>query len=183
MAHPLRPKLFLISFSSFFWKFDKIVPLLLGILDSNFVVFHASFNFPQEFKILPTPQPNSQVTDMIFVLTLIHAFVIISLWYTSSEFISWRECIPVGCASYRSLQWPSISEGGSASGPVPLWTEFLTRACENITFPQLRTVMIGNEYRKVWAGLYWITKGVWPLCTRVALQTQTKDEPWMDGRY
>ena len=31
--------------------------------------------------------------------------------------------------AYRPLQWPSRP---------PLWTEFLTHACENITFPQLR---------------------------------------------
>ena len=55
---------------------------------------------------------------------------------------------------YCPLQWPSDGGGGgvclgvsaqvggevSAQGVVhilPLWTEFLTHACENITFPQL----------------------------------------------
>ena len=28
---------------------------------------------------------------------------------------------------------------------TPLWTEFLTHACENITFPQLRLRMVMNE--------------------------------------
>ena len=50
--------------------------------------------------------------------------------------------------------YPVVSEGGclprevsaqgmSAWGVHPLWTEFLTHTCENITFPQLRlrTVM------------------------------------------
>ena len=59
---------------------------------------------------------------------------------------------------YHPLQWPSggggevsAQEGVSARGCLmaggclplglytsPLWTEFLTSACENITFPQLR---------------------------------------------
>ena len=37
-----------------------------------------------------------------------------------------------------------LSGGGEVHHPCPLWTEFLTHACENITFPQLllRTVNI-----------------------------------------
>ena len=36
-----------------------------------------------------------------------------------------------------------VCPGGGVCVHLPLWTEFLTHACENITFPQLRfrTVM------------------------------------------
>ena len=46
-------------------------------------------------------------------------------------------CLPRGCLS----GW-CVSQ--HALGQTPLWTEFLTRACENITFSQLlwRTVII-----------------------------------------
>ena len=48
--------------------------------------------------------------------------------------------------AYRPLQWPSDGGGCLPGGCVhsTLWTEFLTHACENITFPQLclRTVKI-----------------------------------------
>ena len=44
-------------------------------------------------------------------------------------------CVPgdvLGCPGvYPSMQW------GRHPPPRPLWTEFLTHACENITFPQL----------------------------------------------
>ena len=56
-----------------------------------------------------------------------------------------QECIPVGCvpsAAVAGGQGDVSAQGVSARHP-PLWTEFLTHACENITFPQLRlrTVM------------------------------------------
>ena len=40
-----------------------------------------------------------------------------------------QECIPVGCVPSTAV---AVSSGG---GAVSLWTEFLTHACENITFP------------------------------------------------
>ena len=50
-------------------------------------------------------------------------------------------CLPMGgvCQGvYPSMHW----EGGCLLqcmlGYTPPWTEFLTHACENITFPQLR---------------------------------------------
>ena len=64
-------------------------------------------------------------------------------------------CLPGGCITActgRGVSAPvhaGIQRGVSAKGclpqctlgytpPTPLWTEFLTHACENITFPQLR---------------------------------------------
>ena len=61
------------------------------------------------------------------------------------------ECIPVGCVTSAAVavlggggvQGVCVSRGCSA--PL-LWTEFLKHAaCENITFQQLRTVMIINK--------------------------------------
>ena len=61
-----------------------------------------------------------------------------------------QECIPVGCVPSAAVAvcWGGIClPGGSAcqgglpslsGGGCPLWTEFLTHACENITFQQLR---------------------------------------------
>ena len=43
-------------------------------------------------------------------------------------------CLPRGCLPGGHL--PSLSRWVSA--PPPLWTEFLTHACENITFAELR---------------------------------------------
>ena len=42
---------------------------------------------------------------------------------------------------------PSMHDPPATHAPRPLWTEFLTHACENITFPQLllRTVKINNK--------------------------------------
>ena len=50
-------------------------------------------------------------------------------------------CLSRGVSARGCL--PTLSEGVSAQGGEcladnPLWTEFLTHACENITFPQLR---------------------------------------------
>ena len=51
-------------------------------------------------------------------------------------------CLP---SLSRGKCLPSLSWGGRG-GVCPLWTEFLTHASENITFPQLhlRTAMISN---------------------------------------
>ena len=57
-----------------------------------------------------------------------------------------QECIPVGCvpsAAVAVCWWGmgvSAQRGVSAYRGVhlPQWTEFLTHACENTTFPQLR---------------------------------------------
>ena len=78
-----------------------------------------------------------------------------------------QECIPVGCVPSAAI---TISGGGVCLGaqggggicvsqqstgqtpPPPLWTEFLTRACESITFPQLllRTVKIMKDSEVGW---------------------------------
>ena len=74
-----------------------------------------------------------------------------------AEYKSEQECIPVGCVPpaalavcwggdvCRSACWdtPPLGLGLGLDIP-PHWTEFLTHACENITFPQLRlrTVII-----------------------------------------
>ena len=46
-----------------------------------------------------------------------------------------------GCLPMKGV---CLQGGGGGSVHHPLWTEFLTHACENITFPQLllRTVKI-----------------------------------------
>ena len=67
-----------------------------------------------------------------------------------------RGCLPGGCLPTGGVCLGDVCSGGvssqmgvSARGvcvsqhalrqtPQPLWTEFLTHACENITFPQLR---------------------------------------------
>ena len=56
-----------------------------------------------------------------------------------------QESIPVGCVPSAAV---AVSGGGVCLGvcpagpgvhlPLPMWTEFLTHACENITLPQLR---------------------------------------------
>ena len=48
-------------------------------------------------------------------------------------------CLPGGGLPRGCL--PNLS-GGGACQTRPLWTEFLTHACENITFPQLRLQMV-----------------------------------------
>ena len=55
-----------------------------------------------------------------------------------------QECIPVGCVSSAAVAvclggvsaWERVFARGGVHNP--LWTEFLTHACENITLPQLR---------------------------------------------
>ena len=45
---------------------------------------------------------------------------------------------PGGCM-YPSMHWArGVSVPVHAEIHIPLWTDFLTYACENITFPQLR---------------------------------------------
>ena len=93
--------------------------------------------------------------------------------------MSQQECIPVGCVPSAAvvvflvggvrpagclggcLPGGSVCLGGVYPGVVylgvssqgrgvhPLWTEFLTHSCENITFPQLRlrVVITYNDYR------------------------------------
>ena len=57
--------------------------------------------------------------------------------------------------AYRPLQWPSdggregVCPGGVCLGGgvhLPPLTEFLTHACENITFPQLRLRRVIMEF-------------------------------------
>ena len=61
-------------------------------------------------------------------------------------------CLPGGGARgvlprrVSARGWECLPRGVSARGYTPLWTEFLTHTCENITFPQmLRTVKITNR--------------------------------------
>ena len=78
-----------------------------------------------------------------------------------------QECIPVGCvpsaaitisggvclgAQGRGGMCVSQQSTGQTPPPPPLWTEFLTHACENITFPQLllRTVKIVKDSEVGW---------------------------------
>ena len=74
-----------------------------------------------------------------------------------------QECIPVGCVLSPAL---AVCPGGGGGAGVsvwrgcmprgvyalPSWTEFLTRACENITFPQLclRTVISVFQHSKIY---------------------------------
>ena len=65
-------------------------------------------------------------------------------------------CLPGGClpgglpGGWECL--PSLSRG--VSGRHPLWTDFLTHTCENITFPQLhlRTLIITTHKRNLGQG-------------------------------
>ena len=58
-----------------------------------------------------------------------------------------QESIPVACVPSAAVAVWGMSAFGRVSAkvdtPSPLWTESLTHACENITFPQLllRTVI------------------------------------------
>ena len=71
-----------------------------------------------------------------------------------------QECIPVGCvlsAAVAVCLGGVCQEGICPSGCLPMggrvargvrlppWTEFLTDACENITFPQLRLRTVTNK--------------------------------------
>ena len=69
----------------------------------------------------------------------------------------WLGCLPRGVSAQGISVWGDVCPGSSVQGGVfhpalgdgvsapvhagihtlPLWTEFLTHACENITFPQL----------------------------------------------
>ena len=51
-----------------------------------------------------------------------------------------RGCLPRGCLPWGCL--PILSRGCLVD--TPLWTEFLTHACGNITFPQLRLRTVMN---------------------------------------
>ena len=72
--------------------------------------------------------------------------VLVPPWIQQIEVV--QECIPVGCVPSTAVAvwgWGCPGEGVCVSGGVSLPpTEFLTRTCENITFPQLllRTVII-----------------------------------------
>ena len=81
-----------------------------------------------------------------------------------------QECIPVGCVPYvrnsgrrRRGVWPeAVSDQGGGvypsmhwgRHPLPLWTEWLTDICKNITFPQLRLRTVKNmemrHYQEYW---------------------------------
>ena len=76
--------------------------------------------------------------------------------------VSARGCLPAGGLSARGVSacwggvsacWGGVSAGeylparvvsGKGVSGSPLWTELLTHACENITFPQLRLRTIKN---------------------------------------
>ena len=79
-----------------------------------------------------------------------------------------QECIPVGCVLSTAVvvclgvcpggdvcpggcfpRRAGVCRGKSAQGDVhlPLWTELLTHACENITFLLLRTVIIWRKFQ------------------------------------
>ena len=53
-----------------------------------------------------------------------------------------QECIPVGCVPSAAV---AVSGGGGVSARHPPWTEFLTHACENITFLQLHLRMVKKQ--------------------------------------
>ena len=57
-------------------------------------------------------------------------------------------CLPRGCLPKGRISAQRGLPGGlvSAQGVTPLWTEFLTHACENITFPQL---LLGTVINKI----------------------------------
>ena len=48
-----------------------------------------------------------------------------------------RGCLPRGVSAQEGVSAP-VHAGIHTTPSSPLWTEFLTHACENITFPQLR---------------------------------------------
>ena len=66
-----------------------------------------------------------------------------------------RGCLPRGFVCLRRClpRW-GVCLGGLSGGVhiSPLWTEFLTHTCENITFPQLRfrTVIRKNTWNHRW---------------------------------
>ena len=71
-------------------------------------------------------------------------------------------CIPVGCVPSASVavcwgEW----EGGVCTAlgqaPLPLWTEWLTDGCKNITFPQLRLRTVMNRSRLILFILSWFS--------------------------
>ena len=91
-----------------------------------------------------------------------------------------RGCLTRGCLPRGCLLW-SVCPGGVCPGGVypggvypggcitacngadPLWTEFLTLTCENITFPQLLFRMITiylkaacEEYEHIGLGLFYM---------------------------
>ena len=57
-----------------------------------------------------------------------------------------QECIPVGCVPSLCLVGRDVCPRWcTPPPPPPLWTEFLTHTCENITFPQLRLRTVIKE--------------------------------------
>ena len=75
------------------------------------------------------------------------SIILLSTGYTTAPK---QESIPVGCVPSAAVAVGGVSACPGGVCPVhagihpPKWTEFLTHACENITFPQLllRTVII-----------------------------------------
>ena len=72
------------------------------------------------------------------------------LWADRQTWLKTKECIPVGCVPSVAV---AISGGRGVflwrEAYTPFWTEFLTHACENITFPQLllQTVITFQQLR------------------------------------
>ena len=74
-------------------------------------------------------------------------------------------CLPRGCLPGGSVQGSCLPRGCLPRGctPPPLWTEFLTHAFENITFPQLRlwTVII-DKLTYYWQTSQWYVRWYFP---------------------
>ena len=56
-----------------------------------------------------------------------------------------RECLPRGVSAQGGVCWGCTPPGPRGRHPLPMWTEFLTHACENITFPQLLLRTVKSE--------------------------------------
>ena len=58
-----------------------------------------------------------------------------------SKILKEQERIPIGCPGGGVCPGGCLPRGvcpeGGCTSPPPPWTEFLTHACKNITFPQL----------------------------------------------
>ena len=55
-----------------------------------------------------------------------------------------QECIPVGCVPSALYRTGDVSVQGVSVREPPLWTEWLTHACENITLTE--TSFAGSKY-------------------------------------
>ena len=115
--------------------------------------------------MLPTPNNRMTDSYENIILSQLLSPAVIQTFQFLVNFISQQECIPVGCvpsAAIRGgvcagvsawggclprgcLPWGVYAQGVSARGvcipactaaDTPLWTQFLTHTCKNITFPQ-----------------------------------------------